>query len=121
MSYVVVNNASQTEHFIRLPFATECEDNVCVADLSVELSTDLTADNRYIIGSTPTIPFHIDMNNRGEPAYQTIVRVSTGILRLANVLPECRESPSANGNFEVTCDIDNPFRTNVRPLAVHSR
>jgi len=114
VSYVAVKNTSQTEHHMRLPFAMECgEDNICVADLGVRLSTHLIAD-RYIIGSTTTIPLRIDAYNQAEPAYQTTVRVSTGTLMLANLPPECTESSSATGNLEVICDIGNPFRTNVR-------
>jgi len=116
MSHVAVKNTSQTEHHVRLPFAVECgEDNICVADLGVRLSTFLTA-NRYIIGSTTTIPLRIDAYNQGEPAYQTTVRISTGILTLANLPPECMESFSASGNLEVICDIGNPFKTNVRMI-----
>jgi len=116
MSHVAVKNTSQTEHHVRLPFAVECgEDNICVADLGVRLSTYLTA-NRYIIGSTTTIPLRIDAYNQGEPAYQTTVRISTGILTLANLPPECMESFSASGNLEVICDIGNPFKTNVRMI-----
>lgn len=117
ISYVAVNNASQVEHLVRLPFAVECgDDNVCVADLDVRLSTHLTAGDRYVIGSTSTIPLHIDAYNWGEPAYQARVRVSIGILTLANVPPECMENSDASGNLEVICDIGNPFRTNVRRL-----
>jgi hypothetical protein len=116
MSYVAVKNTSQTEHHIQVPFAMECgEDNICIADLGVRLSTYLNAD-RYIIGSTTTIPLRIDAYNQGEPAYQTTVRVSTGTLTLANLPPECIESFSASGNLEMICDIGNPFKTNVRMI-----
>lgn len=100
------------EDLVKLPFAVDCgEDNVCVSDLRVALSIDSTRGNRYIIGSTPTITLRVDAYNRGEPAYQTRLRVFTEALPLASIPPECTENL---GNIlEVICDIGNPLRTNV--------
>lgn len=115
-SCVVVNKLrSKTEDLLKLPFAVECgEDDVCVSDLSVMLFTDSTPGNRYIIGSTPIIVLRVDAYNRGEPAYQTRVRIFTEVLTLASIPPECTEDPRMSGTLDVICDIGNPLRTNVR-------
>ncbi|XP_011872800.1 PREDICTED: integrin alpha pat-2-like [Vollenhovia emeryi] len=113
-SCVVINKLrSKTEDSLKLPFAVDCgEDNVCVSDLGVTLSTDSTPGNRYIIGSTPIIVLRVDTYNRGEPAYQTRVRIFTEVLTLASIPPECTEDPRASGTLDVICDIGNPLRTN---------
>lgn len=117
-SCVVVNRLmSKTEDVLKLPFAVECgEDNICMSDLNVTLSTDSNSSNRYVIGATSTITLRIDVHNRGEPAYQARVRVSTQVLSLASVPPECTENSrmSSMHDVDVTCDIGNPLRTNVR-------
>ncbi|KAL6431766.1 hypothetical protein ACFW04_007349 [Cataglyphis niger] len=109
VSCVAINKPrSKIEDLVKLPFALECgEDNVCVSDLRVALST---GDDRYIIGSTSTITLRVDAYNRGEPAYQTRVRVFTEALPLASIPPECTENP--RDVLEVICDIGNPLRTN---------
>ncbi|KAM0729346.1 Integrin alpha-PS4 [Formica fusca] len=108
-SCVAINKPhSKIEDLVKLPFALDCgEDNVCVSDLRVALST---GDDRYIIGSTSTITLRIDAYNRGEPAYQTKVRIFTEALPLASIPPECTENP--RDILEVICDIGNPLRTN---------
>lgn len=113
---VVVNKLlSKTEDHVKLPFAVDCgDDEVCVSDLNVTLSTDLKSNNRYIIGSTSTISLHIDAHNRGEPAYQTKVYISIEILSLASIPPECMENSCTSNILDVICDIGNPLRTNVR-------
>lgn len=114
-SCVVINKRySQIENSTILPFAVECgEDEVCVSDLGVRLSTDSTPGNRYVIGATSTITLQIDAYNRGEPAYQAKVLISTEVLTLVNILPECVENSIMTGTLEVICDIGNPLRTNV--------
>ncbi|XP_067204959.1 integrin alpha-9-like [Linepithema humile] len=111
---VVINKQySQIENSTILPFAVECgEDEVCVCDLGVRLSTDATPDNRYVIGAASMITLQIDADNRGEPAYQAKVLISTEILTLANIPPECVESSAATGSLEIICNIGNPLRTN---------
>ncbi|KAL6264540.1 hypothetical protein P5V15_004645 [Pogonomyrmex californicus] len=113
-SCIVLNKfRSKTEDLIKLPFAVDCgEDNVCVSDLGVALSTDLVSGNRYIIGSTPIITLRVDAYNRGEPAYQTKVRIFTEVLSLASIPPECMEDSGVTGTLDVICEIGNPFRTN---------
>lgn len=115
-SCVVVNKLrSKTKDLLKLPFAVECgEDDVCVSDLGVTLSADSTPGDRYIIGSTPMILLRVDAYNRGEPAYQTRVRIFAEVLTLASIPPECTEDPRASGTLDVTCDIGNPLGTNVR-------
>lgn len=115
-SCVVINKLrSKTEDLIKLPFAVDCgEDNVCVSDLGVALSTDSTSDNRYIIGSTSVITLRVDAYNHEEPAYQTRVRIFTEVLALASIPPECTEDSRTSGTLDVICDIGNPLRTNVR-------
>jgi len=115
-SCVVINKLrSKTKDLLKLPFAVDCgEDDVCVSDLSVTLSTDSTANNKYIIGSTPIIILRIDAYNRGEPAYQTKVRIFTEVLTLASIPTECTEDSRTSSTLDVICDIGNPFRTNVR-------
>lgn len=113
-SCVVINKLrSKIDDLMKLPFAVDCgEDNVCVSDLRVVLSTDSTpGGNRYIIGSTSTIALRVDAHNRGELAYQTRVRIFTEVLPLASIPPECIENP--RNVLEVTCDLGNPLRTNV--------
>ncbi|XP_012523377.1 integrin alpha-PS4 [Monomorium pharaonis] len=113
-SCVVINKLrSKTEDFIKLPFAVDCgEDNICVSDLGVILSTDSIPGNRYIIGSTPIITLYVDAYNRGEPAYQTKVRIFTDVLALASIPPECTEDPRTSSTLDVICDVGNPLRTN---------
>lgn len=113
VSCVVINkHRSKIEDLVKLPFAVDCgDDNVCASDLRVALSIDSTRGNRYTIGSTPTIELRVDARNRGEPAYQTKVRVLTKVLPLASIPPECTENPG--DVLEVICDIGNPLRTNV--------
>jgi len=115
-SCVVINKLrSKTEDLIKLPFSVDCgEDNICVSNLSVTLSTDSTLGNRYIIGSAPIITLRVDAYNRGEPAYQTRVRIFTEVLTLASIPPECTEDPRVSNTLDVICDIGNPLRTNVR-------
>ncbi|CAL1684033.1 unnamed protein product [Lasius platythorax] len=112
-SCVVINKLrSKIDDLVKLPFAVDCgEDNVCVSDLRVVLSTDSTrGGNRYIIGSTSTIALRVDAHNRGELAYQTRVRIFTEVLPLASIPPECIENP--RNVLEVICDLGNPLRTN---------
>ncbi|XP_011062197.1 PREDICTED: integrin alpha-PS4-like [Acromyrmex echinatior] len=113
-SCVVINKLrSKTEDLIKLPFSVDCgEDNICVSNLGVTLSTDSTLDNRYIIGSAPIITLRIDAYNRGEPAYQTRVRIFTEVLTLASIPPECTEDSRMSNMLDVICDIGNPLRTN---------
>ncbi|XP_024893200.1 integrin alpha-9-like [Temnothorax curvispinosus] len=113
-SCVVINKLrSKTEDLLKLPFAVDCgEDDVCVSDLSVTLSTDLTPGNRYIIGSTPIIILRVDTYNRGEPAYQTRVRIFTEGLTLKSIPPDCTEDLRTSSALDVICDIGNPLRTN---------
>lgn len=114
-SCVVINRPrSKLDDLVKLPFAVDCgEDNVCVSDLRVVLSTDsFRGDNRYIIGSTSTITLRVDAYNRGELAYQTRVRIFSDVLPLASIPPECIENPR-DDVLEVICDIGNPLRTNV--------
>lgn len=113
-SCVVINKLrSKTEDLIKLPFSVDCgEDNVCVSSLGVTLSTDSAPGNRYIIGSTPIITLRADAYNRGEPAYQTRVRISAEVLTLASIPPECTEDYSVSSALDVICDISNPLRTN---------
>ncbi|XP_070157103.1 integrin alpha-PS4 isoform X2 [Polyergus mexicanus] len=108
-SCVAINKPrSKIEDLVKLPFALDCgEDNVCVSDLRIVLST---GDDRYIIGSTSTITLRIDVYNRGEPAYQTRVRIFTEALPLASIPPKCTENP--RDVLEVICDIGNPLRMN---------
>lgn len=115
-SCVVMNRLrSKTKDLLKLPFAVDCgEDNVCVSDLSVTLSTDSAPSNRYIIGSTSIIILRVDAHNRGEPAYQTRVRIFTEVLTLASIPIECTEDPRTSSTLDVICDIGNPLRTNVR-------
>jgi len=114
-SCVVINKQySQIENSTILPFAVECgEDEVCVSDLGVKLSTDSIPDNRYVIGAISMIMLQIDAYNYGEPAYQAKVLISTEILTLANIPPECVENSAMIGSLEIICDIGNPLRTNV--------
>lgn len=115
-SCVAINKLrSKIEDLIKLPFAVDCgEDNVCMSDLGVVLSTDSTSGNRYVIGSTSIITLRVDAYNRGEPAYQTRVRIFTEILTLASIPPECIEDSRMSSTLDVICDIGNPLRTNVR-------
>lgn len=118
-SCVVINELlSRTEDLAKLPFAMECgEDNVCSSDLGVSLSTDSNdSSDRYVIGSTSTITLRVDVRNHGEPAYQARVRVSTEVLSLASIPPECMENTRISGvhDVDVICNIGNPLRTNVR-------
>lgn len=109
---------SKTEDLLKLPFAVECgDDEICVSDLNVTLSTDLEP-NRYVIGSASTIPLRIDVHNRGEPAYQTKVHISIETLSLASIPPECVENSRTSNILDVVCDIGNPLRTNVRQSSV---
>jgi len=115
-SCVVINKLhSKTEDLIKLPFSVDCgEDNVCVSNLGVVLSTDSTLDNRYVIGFTPIITLYVDAYNRGEPAYQTEVRIFSEVLTLASILSECMEDPHKSSTLDVICNLGNPLRTNVR-------
>lgn len=106
---------SKTEDLMKLPFAVECgEDEICMSDLNVTLTTDLKSDNRHVIGSLSTIALHIDVRNRGEPAYQAKVHIFIEILSLASIPPECMENSRMSYILDVVCDIGNPLRTNVR-------
>ncbi|KAL0127515.1 hypothetical protein PUN28_003059 [Cardiocondyla obscurior] len=111
---VVINKLrSKIEDLLKLPFAVDCgEDNICVSDLSVTLFTDSIPSNRYIIGSTPIINLRVNAYNRGEPAYQTKVRIFTDVLTLASIPPECTENPHVGSMLDVICDIGNPLRIN---------
>jgi len=115
-SCVVINKLhSKTEDLIKLPFSVDCgEDDVCVSNLGVVLSTDSTLNNRYVIGFTPIITLHVDAYNRGEPAYQTKVHIFSEVLTLASIPPECMEDPRMSSTLDVICDFGNPLRTNVR-------
>ncbi|KAG7202815.1 hypothetical protein KM043_009972 [Ampulex compressa] len=113
-SCAVINKAlSKTEDLIKLPFAVDCgEDNICMSDIRITLSTDLGDGNRYVIGSVPTIKLAIETSNRGEPAYQTKAYIHIpGVLSLASVEPECTENLYTN-TLEIICDIGNPLREN---------
>ncbi|XP_032691162.1 integrin alpha-9-like isoform X2 [Odontomachus brunneus] len=113
-SCVVINKfRSKTKDLVKLPFAVECgEDEICMSDLSVMLTTDLKSNNRYVIGSSSTIALHIDTRNRGEPAYQAKVHIFIEALSLANIPPKCMENSRTSYILHVVCDIGNPLRTN---------
>ncbi|XP_076235049.1 integrin alpha-5 [Calliopsis andreniformis] len=114
-SCAVINKfLSKTNDLITLPFAVECgEDNICVSDVKITLSTDLKSDNRYVIGSKSTLKFIIDAFNYGEPAYQAKIYVYIPeILSLASIPHSCIESSRINDTLEVICNIENPLRKN---------
>ncbi|XP_015609620.1 integrin alpha-PS5 [Cephus cinctus] len=112
----VINKAlSKTEAFVQLPFAVECgDDNVCNADLSIAMSTDLNSDNTYVIGSRKTFQLIVHIHNNGEPAYRTlaVIYIPEPLL-LSSIPTECTESNTgANNTLQIFCYIENPFRNN---------
>ncbi|XP_017793585.1 PREDICTED: integrin alpha-8-like [Habropoda laboriosa] len=116
-SCAVINQFhSKTEDLIKLPFATDCgEDDICTPDVKILLSTNLKADNRYIIGSTFATKFILDVFNYGEPAYQAKINIYIPeILSLASVPPACMENIFINNTLEVICDLGNPLRENKK-------
>ncbi|EFN89848.1 Integrin alpha-PS4 [Harpegnathos saltator] len=115
ISCVMINKfLSKTEDLMKLPFAVDCgDDEICVADLNVTLSTDLQPNNSYVIGSSSTISLRVDARNRGEAAYQTKVTIAIEVLSLASIPSECTEnSRTSNTQLVVVCEIGNPLRTN---------
>ncbi|XP_053994566.1 integrin alpha-5-like [Hylaeus volcanicus] len=111
---VINKYLSKTEDFIKLPFTLDCgENDICISDIRVELSTNLEFDNKFIIGSTTTVKFMINVSNYGEPAYQSKIFVYIPeILSLASVPLSCMESSYLHNTLEVICDIGNPLRQN---------
>ncbi|XP_039310702.1 integrin alpha-8 isoform X3 [Solenopsis invicta] len=110
-SCVINEFRSKTEGVLKMPFVN-FEDNIDISDVGVTLSTDSSPANRYVIGSTAIIMLHINVYNRGKPAYRTRVRIFTEVLRLANIPPECIEDSHANSFLDVICNVGNPLRTN---------
>jgi len=103
---------SKTEDIIKLPFLN-FKNNT--SDLNITLSTDSSPDNTYVIGSKPIIMLHIDIYNRGDPAYQTEVRIFIENLILASILPDCIEDSRIDSTLNVICDVsDLPSKTKVR-------
>ncbi|XP_020284069.1 integrin alpha-PS4-like [Pseudomyrmex gracilis] len=111
VSCVAINKSrSKLEDVIRLLFAVDCgQDDVCMSNLNVALSTDSPSGN--IIGAESVITLQIHARNRGEPAYQTRVHVFIEKLSLASIPGDCEEGFRTNNILQVICTIENPFRT----------
>ncbi|TGZ36879.1 Integrin alpha-PS4 [Temnothorax longispinosus] len=76
------------------------------------LSTDLSSNNRYVIGSTLIIMLDIDIYNCGKSVYQAKVRFIE-VLMLASIPSECMKD-SLRWTLDVICDVGDPLRTNIR-------
>lgn len=69
-SYAIINKLlSKTENLTKLLFALDYDDNICTSDVKILFSTNLKSNNRYIVGSTFTIKFKLDVFNNGKSAY----------------------------------------------------
>ncbi|XP_034941351.1 integrin alpha-4-like [Chelonus insularis] len=104
---------SKIEDSLKIPFAVDCgSDNICFANLTLNVSTNLENDNRYVIGTSKIVKIFIDVHNYGEAAYQSEVSIIfPKHLALASVPISCIEGTTNTDNLDVTCTLGNPFMT----------
>uniref|UniRef100_A0A0C9RXW8 ITGA8_5 protein n=1 Tax=Fopius arisanus TaxID=64838 RepID=A0A0C9RXW8_9HYME len=111
---VIINKfRSKIDATVRLPFDVDCgTDDICISNLTSEVTTSLGPGNNYILGGEKTIKITIDVRNNGEPAYDTQVHVLLpDFLSLASISFDCEEKHLINRSIEVICDIGNPLRS----------
>ncbi|KAK8740447.1 hypothetical protein OTU49_002915 [Cherax quadricarinatus] len=126
--YPILNQQEALRYF-EGTFAKDCgDDDVCVSDLNVIGSIGLERHEKrdhYLLrlGEQDDIPLNIEVTNAGEPAYQSVLRV-THHKALAFNLKESQVGSyqcSTTSNTVVQCGIGNPLTGTTGPLVLSFR
>ncbi|XP_042235673.1 integrin alpha-PS1-like isoform X1 [Homarus americanus] len=126
--YPILNQREAVKEF-EATFAKDCgDDDICVSDLNVGGRLDLehheTQDSYLLrLGEQDSVPLHVEVNNTGEPAYQSTLRITHHKALILN-LKESQVGKyvcSSTSATVVQCGIGNPLTDSTGPLILNFR